>query len=276
MDNEKNVEVSTKTSIAVQLATGIAILALVTAGSGLIAYLATPRLSKDGPAIRTGGSPSAFNLLSPDNGVDEQSNEVLLTWQASVEQGYFDNITQSSPWSFIKSANASHMNMGYTVHIWETNDPSTEQVSSKMGSISYTATGLLPGREYTWKVVASSGHGSKSSNQTFTLNIAGADWLASQDYPLPGPGEGAACGGSKVCDDIGIDDADGLGGFLVDNLSCSEWNDVWLTCSGTTNKCPDNLEDKCLQMSICQCNGIPPGNQACADYVATFTDPCSI
>ena len=274
MDNEKNVEVSTKTSIATQLATGIAILALVTAGSGLIAFLATPRLGNQINYL-SGGSPSSFSLLSPANGAVDQDDSVTLTWEQSTELQTVQRIIKASPtWSFIKPAKATHATMTYEVHFGPTatGTVNVAQVTSR----SYTATNLLPGTEYTWRIVARTGHGTKASNETWTFTTAGADWLIGEGYvPVP-VGEGAACGGNRSCDDIGSDDADGLGGFLVDNFSCSEWGEVWLTCSGTTNKCPDNLEGQCLQQSICQCNGIPPGSEACTDFMATFTDPCSI
>ena len=288
MDNEKNVEVSTKTSIAVQLATGIAILALVTAGSGLIAYLATPRLGNQINYL-TGGSPTAFSLLSPANGAGGQDYEgTTLTWEQSTEKASIDAQTQASPnWSFIKTANATHASMKYEVQLGLAADDGTITYTkvATITSRSYTATNLLPATEYTWKIVADTGHAKRTSNEiwTFTTDAAtsfiqnlpelctpGVDCdYDDEDNPFPGA---AACGGNNFC-------GDGPEGDNI--LTCDEWNAVWLACNGIGNICPDKVTEKCLQMTICQCGSlnndgvnVSPGGEQCETLMNAFVDPC--
>ncbi|MCH7492962.1 hypothetical protein IID19_05275 [Patescibacteria group bacterium] len=267
--DENKIKVGTKINTGTKVAIGISIFAIVVAGGGLLAEFSgvfAPKLR--GPIVQdSGGSPTAFSLLSPANGAIDQDVSVSLTWEQSTEKASIDAQTQASPnWSLIKSANATHANMKYEVHFGLTN-PGDEEVGinkvATITSLSYTATSLKPDREYTWRIVADTGHAKKGSRETWTFTTAGADWLSDQDFPTPDPGEGAACGGQRECD-------------ANDILSCTEWNNVWLACNGIGNKCPDSQTDHCLQMTICQCSGIPPSSDACAIYVSTFTDPCSI
>ena len=265
MDNqEKKVEVITKTSIATQIATGIGILSIVAAGGGLIAYLAlapAPRISTE--IVRDARVPQAFSLLSPVGGATDQDDAVTLSWNASSTDA--PAITYKTASLEGVSYKLAGVTIQYKVYLGTTTTNMTQKAT--VSDTSYTATDLLAGTTYYWKIQAYNSYGSKYSS-TWNFSTAGADWIQNLDGfeictkpPCYSDQAAAACGGNRACD------ADGI-------LSCAEWNDVWLTCSGVTNKCPDNLEEKCLQMTICQCSGATPGNQQCNDFIATFTDPC--
>lgn len=269
---EKKVEVITKTSIATQIATGIGLLAIITAGSGLIAHLALLPMgstSSGGFVIRECARPSSFNLVSPANGVIDQDDDVTLTWEASTLTTSQERITYSGEIIKLASLGSTIYKLAgttiqYKVYLGTSATNMAHQTT--VYGTSYTAANLSVNTTYYWKIQAYNSCGSKNSS-TLSFSTAGVDWFQNLEVLCPTsrdcipPLSLSACGGNRECDSDGI-------------LSCAEWNDVWLTCSGTTNKCPDSLSDKCLQMSICQCNGESPGGTSCDDFIATFTDPC--
>ena len=238
-EQEKKYEVKLKVSTGTQIGVAIAILAIVAAGAGLAGFFMTRDTTTTNTAVtksaETPAAPGAFNLLTPAS----KATEV--------------DYTQAFDWSDSSGATS------YDVYVAVAGTFGTP--TANVTTSQYKHTILKPGRDYSWKVVAKNNSGTKTSS-TWTFGTAGGSkWIQALGYTPVDETISSACGANRECD-------------TNNELTCPEYDAVWLACNGISNKCPENLAEQCEQMTICQCSGVSPGGPECTTYLETWVNPC--
>jgi len=234
MPEPKNTEVSIKPKMATGQQVGIAV-AVLAAVAGLVG-LGFALFAKPTPPAADSGTPCTLPAA------------FTLVLPANGATNQDDAVLLS--WNTSSGAGS------YDVYLDKTG--ATTKVTT-VTATSYNATQLSIGTKYYWKIVAKNSCGSKSSTIA-NFTTAGLAFFQAQNYTIQD--YSAACGGQKACDTD------------MTGLTCAEYNAVWLICSGATNNCPDNQEEKCLQQSLCTCSGHNPGLPGCVEWLTALTDPC--
>jgi len=235
MQEQKQTEITVKSKVNVAQSIGIAVAVLAIIG-GIT-----------GAAFALFARPSTPATDSAPQPCDKPAAFILVS-PANGATNQDDAVTLQ--WRASSGATS------YDVYLGKTSSPTKVGTTT---TVNYSATNLSVGTTYYWKVIAKNSCGSKSSSLD---NFATAGWSFFEAQGYDPSLIVAACGGSRACD-----------GDMT-GVTCSEFNDIWLVCMGTANKCPDSLEDQCMQQSVCQCAGQSPGLPGCVTWLNSFTDPC--
>jgi len=234
MPEPKQTEVTVKTKMATGQQVGIAV-AVLAAVAGLVG-LGFALFAKPTPPAADSGTPCTLPAA------------FTLVSPASAATNQDDAV--------LLKWNASSGAGSYDVYLDKTGG--TTKVTT-VTTTSYNATQLSIGTKYYWKIIAKNSCGSKSST---IANFTTAGWAYFKNQGYTPTDYSAACGGQRACDTD------------MTGVTCAEYNTIWLICSGMTNQCPENLEEKCMQQTLCTCGGKNPGLNECADYLNLFVDPC--
>jgi len=250
-DQEKKIEVGTqkKVNIGVQIGIGIAVLAIVTTGAGLGAYLAAGGASK-GIVEEVVQSTKKF-----------ESADFVIT---SPTSGSTNDIDVAITWTSVRDASQ------YKVYLSKKGTLSTP-VATVSGNY-YLAEGLDASSTYITKVEALNKEAiTLDTTPVVDFNTMGWAWVEEDGLKTDEGCSQSACGGNRACYNHPDNPGNPPDPY---ELTCDEFVAVVGICSGYSNQCPDSQFDRCIQQTLCQCKGLACGGPECDEYLQTLSDPC--